>query len=213
MDQIQQTYGRFLTAYQPDRPNTSSSVAVPEQLRLSAPDAESLARYAGATFADGLYRLHPIINIDRFTQIAAEAFPEFESRIICFGMDWLGRQFALDQSRIDNGAPSVLLLDAGAGEGLEVPATFRSFHNEELVDYADAALAVHLYHEWRSRGGAAPRSKQCVGYSIPLFLGGRDTVNNLELIDAEVYWGIVGQLRNKTRTLPVGTTVGQIAIS
>ncbi len=59
---------------------------------------------------------------------------------------------------------------------LEVPATFRSFHNEELVDYADAALAINLYQQWRSQGGPSARPQQCGGYRVPLFLGGVDTV-------------------------------------
>jgi hypothetical protein len=212
MDVDHAAYGRFLDCFQPDQLSLPNSAPIPDQLGLSGPDAEFLTRYAGATFADGLYRLHPIAEIDRFTDLAVRTFPELKSRITCFARDWLGRQFAIDRGRIEHGAYSVLMLDPGAGQGLEVPATFRSFHNEELVDYSDAALAANFYQQWRSQGGPSARPEQCVGYRVPLFLGGVDTVENLELIDTEVYWVVVGQLRNKTRTLPAGTSIGQVTI-
>ncbi len=38
---------------------------------------------------------------------------------------------------------------------------------------------------------------KCAGYKIPLFIGGNDTVDNLELSDIYVYWEICSQLKNK----------------
>ena len=40
----------------------------------------------------------------------------------------------------------------------------------------------------------------CVGYKVPLFLGGADVLANLEVIDLSVYVEICGQLRNEART-------------
>ncbi len=53
----------------------------------------------------------------------------------------------------------------------------------------------------------------CVGYKKPLFLGGSDTTDNLELAKLEVYWEISAQLLNKTRDLPIGTHVNNIGMS
>ena len=39
--------------------------------------------------------------------------------------------------------------------------------------------------------------EDCVGYKIPLFLGGNDEISNLEITDMEIYWGICGQLITK----------------
>jgi hypothetical protein len=38
------------------------------------------------------------------------------------------------------------------------------------------------------------------------------TVENLEVTDIEIYWDVVGQLRNKVRDLPPGTKLGEITI-
>jgi hypothetical protein len=43
--------------------------------------------------------------------------------------------------------------------------------------------------------------------------GGKDTVDNLEVIDLEVYWSLCGQLRQGTRNLLPGTSIGQVSIS
>jgi hypothetical protein len=78
-------------------------------------------------FLNGAYRLHESGDVERFTAMAAEAFPEFAQRITCFGADWLGRQFAVDSGRLQGGEPLVLMLEPGTGEALEIPADYGSF--------------------------------------------------------------------------------------
>jgi len=161
---------------------------------------------------DGAYRLHQRDDVQRFTALAGEAFPAFGSRIECFGASWLGCQFATDRARVDRGEKLVLLLEPGTGEALEIPATFASFHDQELLEHADAAVALSFYRDWLTAGGVAPTYTQCVGYKRPLYLGGADNVSNLELGDFEVYWGVAAQLLAKVRGLPVGTRIGNVSI-
>jgi hypothetical protein len=52
-----------------------------------------------------------------------------------------------------------------------------------------------------------PDRRQCVGYKIPLFLGGEDGPDNFEISDLDVYWHITAQLIEKTKGLPIGTPV------
>jgi len=44
-------------------------------------------------------------------------------------------------------------------------------------------------------------------YKRPLFLGGSDTTDNLEISDLEVYWLLMGQLIRQAKGLPAGTPV------
>ena len=113
----------------------------------------------------------------------------------CFGFDWLGRQFSLDAHRGTADDPEVLLFDVGAGEALEIPVGFSSFHDEELVDYSDAALAIDFFQQWLEGNPAPIPFGSCVGYRVPLFTGGADTLDNLERTDIDVYWSLTGQLR------------------
>jgi hypothetical protein len=113
---------------------------------------------------------------------------------------------------VERGESLVLLLEPGTGEALEIPATFTSFHDSELFEHADVAVALSFYRDWLKTGGVAPTYAQCVGYKRPLYLGGADNVSNLELADFEVYWGLAAQLLAKVRGLPVGTRVANVSI-
>lgn len=159
----------------------------------------------------GAYRLHHWNDIQRFTTLAAEAFPEFAPRIECFGASWLGCQFATDRARVVGGEKQVLLLEPGTSEVLEIPAS--SFHDQELFEHADAAVALSFYRDWLAAGGDAPSYTQCIGYKRPLYLGGVDNVSNLELSDFDVYWGLAAQLLAKVRGLPAGTRVSGVSIA
>ena len=125
-------------------------------------------------------------------------FPELARRIVPFGYDWLGRHFVVDLGRIADGVPQVLMLEVGAGEAMQIPASIEDFHNIELVNFADDALSVPFWNRWREINSDPLPYQDCAGYKIPLFLGGADDVFNLETINMSVYVHICGQLRNKT---------------
>jgi hypothetical protein len=165
--------------------------------------------FAGASFDGGLYRVHDEQTGPLAMVLISEAFPEFADRVCPFGYDWLGRQFALDAGRLMDGQPLVLLLEPGTGEALEIPVSFVGFHDEELIEYADAALANEFFGAWSTQNpDTLPLDMvTCIGYRVPLFLGGRDTVENLEVSDLNVYWTMCGQLRRGIRDLPLGATV------
>ena len=166
----------------------------------------------GATFEHGIYRVHNLPDVLKWGQIIGEAFPEATGHIV-FGYDWLGCQFTFDPLRDERGEESVLLFEPGAGEVLEIPATLETFHNEHLVDSPESALASELFGKWLSAGGRKLEPAECAGYKVPLFLGGKNVVGNLEIDDMEVYWGICSQLVGKIRDLPDGTEIGDVSIS
>src|SRR5262249_14537946 len=158
-----------------------------------------LSTHAGGSYEHGLYRIYSVTDMHRWTAIAAEALPAFRQRILCFGADWLGRMFALDFARNIDGQFLLLMLEPGTGQALEIPTTFVDFHNQELVQYQNEALALDYYKAWQASGGALPAFEQCLGYRKPLFLNASDTIENLEISDMEVYWSIAGQLISKIR--------------
>jgi hypothetical protein len=129
-----------------------------------------------------------------------------------FASNWSGDQFALDSKRTDHGEYLVLLFVIGTGDALEIPATFNTFHDSELTQEQEALLLASRFQTWLSSGGAAPRRDQCVGYRIPLSLGGEDNVTNLEIDDMEVYWSLSSQIATQTKELPPGTRIGRIKL-
>ncbi|WP_052427346.1 hypothetical protein [Neobacillus niacini] len=101
--------------------------------------------FQGQTFKEGLYSVHKTNELDKWNNIVFETFPSYTNKIFCFSYDWLGRHFALDFTRRIEGEPMILMLEPGTGEALEIPSTFLSFHEEELVKYPDAALAIDFF--------------------------------------------------------------------
>jgi len=168
---------------------------------------EFFSAFGGASFRNGLYRvIHPA-DLNEWKVRVGAAFPEFKERITCFGYDWLGRAFAIDSQRLEQGQPGVVMFEPGTGEALEIPSNIQTFHDDELIEYGDAALAIDFHKRWLASGGASPDCAQCVGYKKPLFLGGADELQNLELSDLDVYWHIMSQLVAKAKGLPPGTPV------
>lgn len=191
----------FLSAFKDDGKTTEMFVAP-----LSFRDAllcEVIVRFGGRSFNRGMYRVGSERNISSWNDWVLSAFPSFSDRIDCFGVDWLGRIFAVDYQRKENGYPGVLMFEPGTAEALEIPCNVETFHNNELVQYREEALAESFYFRWISAGGRPPKLDQCIGYKKPLFLGGADAVENLELSDLDVYWTIAAQIIERTRRLPL----------
>jgi len=192
---------------------TQDTTALSTVERCARGMTDFLSSHAGASYGNGLYRIHHIAHMPRWTDLVLKAFPDFRGRLFCFAYDWLGRMFSLDFERKANGQFLVLMLEPGTGQALEIPATFMDFHNEELVTYQNEALAVDFYNKWQESGGRAPNFQQCVGYRCPLFLNGSDVTENLDVTDLEVYWSIAAQLLSKARGLSEGTRIRHIRIS
>jgi len=112
----------------------------------------------GVTVEGGLYRVYSPQRALAATAMVEDAMPELRGRIDCFAADWLGCHFALDKARVDGGENLVLILEPGTGEVLEVPVSVRSFHDSELVEFAEAALAVSFYGRGGRRAATGTRS-------------------------------------------------------
>jgi hypothetical protein len=172
--------------------------------------SELIARFGGASFNGGLYRVIRGSDIGTWNARVSVGFPVFAERITCFGYDWLGRAFAADAQPREQGG--VLMFEPGTGEVFDVPADVLSFHDVELIKHSDRALASSAHKEWLAAGGAIPAYAECIGYRVPLFLNGSDTFENMELSDLDVYWHLMGELIVKTKHLRPGTKVGPATI-
>jgi hypothetical protein len=181
--------------------NHSSVGAESDYPRLS----RFLREFGGSSFRGGLYRTVSFASLTLWDQRIATAYPDYEGRVTCFAYDWLGRAFALDWNRLEAAEPGVLMFELGTGYALQVPRNLESFHELELTDFAEQALALSFFEHWLDSGGRAPAQDECIGYRKPLFLGGEDELSNLERVDLDVYWHVVGQLAAAARGKPPGS--------
>lgn len=101
----------------------------------------------------------------------------------------------------------------GTGDALDIPVSFPDFHDHGLIEFAEDALALEYYEDWKvTAPGDLPFNK-CAGFKVPLFLGGRDEVDNLEATDMDVYWSLMGQLRLATQGATPGTDIHGVEIA
>lgn len=134
------------------------------------------------------------------------SFPHLAQRAVPFAIDWLGRVFAVDLMRV----PGLLLVEPGSGMAFDIDESFVDFFNIDLVDDPDTYVASDFFNDWRSHGGRVPTINECIGFKVPLFLGGAGTVDNLEPTDLDVYWSFAGQLRGQAAGWQPGTQIGGV---
>ena len=156
---------------------------------------EFIIQLGGRRFGNGLFNSFSVDNIKKWTEIVNQAYPEFENLYRIFGYDWLGRCFGIDLR--ENTYGNILMFEIGTNDVLEIPCTFQEFLNVEIPLYSDSCLAEPFFNEWMDYSKESITYGRCAGYKIPLFLGGEDTVANLENSDMEVYWSIITQIKNK----------------
>jgi hypothetical protein len=165
-----------------------------------APVREIVAALGGVSFAGGLYRVLPADAVGVWTETAGGAFPELAGRATVFAVDWAGRLFAADAERVDgDGDQRVLVLDPAAGESYESPSTVTEMHTWELLEQPHALLWQPEYEKWRlAADDERPLSLQeCVGYRVPLLLGGPSDFSNRERTDLVGYWQRAARLRRE----------------
>jgi len=204
-------FSQFLSCYESVMTGSRGDPWLP-QTTLPPGYQEFMSQYAGVSVMGGMFRVHNASSGRQAQVWVDEGFSEFDGKAFPFAFDWLGRQYALDRNRSVDGEPQVLLIEPGSGEALEIPATFREFLNVELVEDPDAVAALSFFLEWKEQN---PRSiplsdDVCVGYKVPLFLGGSDDVANLELSDIDVYWSLSVQLRRPLRNIRPGEGIESV---
>lgn len=111
-----------------------------------------------------------------------------------FAYDWHGRLFAFDTFRLRGEEPLISLIDTGVGKSFNSKSVFHEFLYGELPSIGPKLLIQHFQDLWFATGGAVPLPHQCIGYKVPLGLGGADHESNLEVADITVYLSMTGQL-------------------
>jgi hypothetical protein len=203
----------FKAAFQPDSGMCSTNLAACSEVPIDDAGLTALfSQYGGTSFNQGIYRIFSVNDVAYWNEMVSSAFPDFLGRVVCFSVDWLGRVFSTDTARLEDKLPGVVMFEPGTGEVLEIPCNIESFHENELVQYSEELLASSFYRRWCDKGGRTPSINECIGYKKPLFLGGKDTIENLEVSDLDVYWTISSQLIQKTKGLPAGSVISRIKI-
>ena len=151
-----------------------------------------LRELSGKQFGQGLFTVFKEKDIKEWQKNIAYAFPAYKNKTALFGYDWLGRCFGVSEDKKDKG--KVLLFEIGTGQVLSTDCSFEEFINHEIPLNSDACLASQFHEQWLGAAEKPLVYGRCVGYKVPLFLGGKDDISNLEDSDMDVYWSILSQI-------------------
>lgn len=200
-------YTRFLEEFVMNSPfgntgNLSAPMSIDSRGQL-------LKIFGNTTTSNWAYRIFSKEMAALFTEILEWYFEEYTGRVEVFASVWNGILLAEDK----NNKEQVLLFEPESAQVFEVPGNLDYFHNIQLVENRWPILREHLYVEWTSENKSIPGLRDCIGYKKPLFLGGLDSISNLEIIDMEVYWTVTGQLWNSVKNLPPWTSIWDVSIS
>lgn len=159
---------------------------------LNQNEIEFFKKYNGATIENGLFRFPKSSELSKFQLMIGDYFEEFKNaNIFPFGYDWMGRVFSIGKSENET---ITYMFDPATGEHFELEQDLFGFLNEDLTDYRGELLDETRFLELIERDKTNLKLNECFGYDQYLFLGGEDSINNIEKCDIEVYWESNSQL-------------------
>ena len=159
------------------------------------------------SFNKGLYRVYGEDVAMHWKGIIEEHFSEYKNRIYPFAFDWMGRQFAVDNSDLK----VIIVFDPATAEVLKAETDLLIFHNSLLLNKDDDLLDEKRFLiVMKSLGLNGLPYNRCIGFKKSLFLGGIDAFENLEMVSVEVYWEMQLQIYAQIKLLPPGTKIDSI---
>lgn len=168
-----------------------------------------LQTYGGVTFDKGLYRVHSFSGSLKWSLMIGEYFPEYMGRIYPFSYDWMGKQFCCDST-----GRMLLMFDPETGEVGEFQQTIPLLHNNDFASDKDGMLSSGLFKDLLLKMSLPEIGYgQCLTYKVPLFLGGKEEIDNYAVQDIEAYWQIQSQIYKQIKDLPDGTVIGKVDLT
>jgi hypothetical protein len=172
------------------------------------------AGYSGGSFNNGLLRFHDAESGPALREHVLAGFPELKrgkADVVAF--DWHGRQVVALKQGFRREA-KLVLADIGRGtvEDLADVSTFATgLLNDAVVD---ALFDQGPFEAWRAHAGEAGEAlafHDCVEFMVPVYLGGSESLENLNRVDMGVAWDLGVQIWSQVKDLPPGTqvTLGQ----
>lgn len=158
---------------------------------------EFAEKYAGASFNEGIFRFYDSESGPAMQQIVEDTFFKgYPTTHIVFASDWLGKQYAIDPEDVVDGEPQITMFDVEENTGFAIPMSFWIFLEEGLLEYRDITVCFDLFEDWLESNDYSKLTSpyNCAGMTVPASLGGECDVDNLAVIDMEVYWSLTSQI-------------------
>lgn len=159
-----------------------------------------LEQLGGRSFGNGLLRIFRPEDIQEYTDDIHRGFRGYEGTFRVFAYDWQGRIFA--EALDEEGC--IYRYDIGRGVAERFPATLLSFFDQVCLMYPDEVLGFSDFLNWLGLFGPLAY-EDCASYLVPPYLGGEETLDNMEVTSLTVHWGLFSQIHEAIQDYPEGT--------
>jgi hypothetical protein len=158
-------------------------------------------RFNGCRLGNGLFQLFTPKSAEEWKETLRAIWPEFPFLGLCFGANSLGQIFVAEPEFAGGPLSQVCFFDPVEGKVFVISDTMLEFIEQTLSpsEKDNEVFLPLFFHEWLSDGNPAPQYGECLGYIRPLFLGGEDVNDNMEVIDMDVHWTVTGGIIQKIR--------------
>lgn len=182
-------YDKFLTNYQLTQEIPGNLTTVRDAIAR-----EGLAQIKKGVYNKGLYTFISDEESKELLELVKRL--GYKKDLKVFAVDWIGKIFALDPEEKDkNGCETISCYDLSApSSSFCTQVNFEIFHNVHAVNHRNELFDSNRFDEWSKSNQPPNDGKTCVGYKVPLFLGGKDDFENMELTDRSVYLHLQAQL-------------------
>lgn len=196
----------FLKKYTPSSKIENSSEDYGLYSSLPNPFVELISKEGGTIFENGIFRIHTFESSLHWALLLERYFADNKRNVYPFAFDWMGRHFCInDKNNI------IYMFDSAMFEVFTLDRSIDAFFNEDLVEDADDLLNATLFmNACQSLQIKELKFDRCIGYKVPLYLGGKDEISNWEILDMEVYWDFMHQIYIQVKDLPDGTKIDKI---
>lgn len=151
-----------------------------------------LNQLGGKSFNKGLYRIHSLESSFEWTAFIKQIFPEYSDDIVVISYDWYGRQFAINIKEIN----LIHMYDPATFEYFNIHDNISEFHNLTITDSDEDLLLNEEFQDWLKVENHLLDIIECVGFKVPLFMNGQESLSNTERINMKFYWEINYKLLN-----------------
>ena len=159
-----------------------------------------LKDHGGEIYAHGLFHMLTFEGALKWNELmTAEYFSDLNNQLYCFAITWQGCVMAINLANDE-----VYLFDPATAEYFSIEDTsLAEFWGESFHEIEHEAFYPEDFQATLSALGlrSVPEN-QGIGHKISLFLGGKDEMENLELIDTEVLWETQIQIAETINEIP-----------
>lgn len=155
-----------------------------------------LHSYCGVSFGRNIFRILRYQEITHLDELMSNLLGTASGEIIWFSANWMGNIFGQKTSDQGTDQKFIAMFDFGGAELFDVGTNFDQCLGN-MVEYPDednGYFNPSFFKLWSEIASEQLDTFKCVGYKVPLFLGGVDDETNLEVIDTSVYWELTSQI-------------------